>query len=60
MKSRNATVVSHKHRHALHTLHIDPRTDIMGPLDCKTGIAALLTRLGPQQFFYRKDLEKSS
>ena len=29
--SRNATAVSHKHRHAPHTLHIDPRTDIMGP-----------------------------
>ena len=28
---RNVTAVSHKHRHAPHTRHIDLRTDIMGP-----------------------------
>ena len=57
--SRNATAVSHKHRHAPHTLHIDSRTDIMGPRLTHFWNIGLIDPPELRKLFYQTDCEKS-
>ena len=59
MTSRNATAVSHKHRHAPHTHHIDPRTDNMGPPRSKSWHLGLIDPPELRKLFCRTDREKS-
>ena len=57
--SPNTTAVSHKHRHAPHTRHIDPKTDVMGPRLAHFWNRSLIDQSEFRKLFYRTDLEKS-